>query len=215
MRYSGFVDATPHGRCDHRQHRVSAGLTIRRPTPNFSNTITKPPNRPTSFPQTYRQSTGQLIQQNRYARIPGRSEANDDANSQRASRTAMGGRQIRPATVWKTKSEEINAAILGGKRAQRPPWLEVLYKCPPSETVVRTVSHGHRAPKKKAAKPRNLYRPQPISYPEDKLRQIFFKDHPWELARPRVLIESDGKDYQFVDWSKGLRQPGVPLTGEW
>ena len=127
----------------------------------------------------------------------------------------MGGRQIRPATVWKTKSEELNAAILGGKKVQRPPWLEVLYKCPPSETLVRTVPPRHRAPKKNAVKPRNIYRPQPISYPEDRLRQIFFKDHPWELARPRVLVESDGKDYQFVDWSKGLRQPGIPLSGEW
>jgi small subunit ribosomal protein S23 len=29
-----------------------------------------------------------------------------------------------------------------------------------------------------------------------------------------VIIETDGKDYQRIDWSKGLRQPGIPLSGE-
>ena len=127
----------------------------------------------------------------------------------------MGGRQIRPATVWKTKSAELQQAIMPNRTMDMPPWMDVLYKCPPSETLVRTVPPRHRAPSKKATKPRHIYRPQPITFPEDKLRQIFFKDHPWELARPRVLVETDGKDYQHVDWSKGLRQPGLPLTGEW
>lgn len=86
---------------------------------------------------------------------------------------------------------------------------------PPAESLVRTVTPRHRMPNPKAKKPKKLYRPQAISYPEDALRTSFYKDHPWELARPRVVLELDGKDYQHCDWSKGLRQPGVPLTGEW
>jgi len=35
-----------------------------------------------------------------------------------------------------------------------------------------------------------------------------------ELARPRVITEFDGKDATRCDWSKGLQQFGVPLTGE-
>lgn len=34
-------------------------------------------------------------------------------------------------------------------------------------------------------------RPRAIVYPEDKLRRQFFKDHPFELSRPKVLVEND------------------------
>jgi len=58
-----------------------------------------------------------------------------------------------------------------------------------------------------------MYMPQKIEYPEDKLRTQFYRDHPWELARPRVLVENDGKDYLKYDWSK-MPQKGKPLDGE-
>lgn len=29
-----------------------------------------------------------------------------------------------------------------------------------------------------------------------------------------MIIEMDGKDALRYDWSKGLRQPGMPLCGE-
>lgn len=63
-------------------------------------------------------------------------------------------------------------------------------------------------------KPRNIFKPQRIIHPEDELRQTFFKDHPWELARPRIAVELDGKDAQYLDWSTGLQQPGMQVTGE-
>jgi len=62
-------------------------------------------------------------------------------------------------------------------------------------------------------KPSKMFKPQQIVYEEDSIRQDFYKDHPWELARPRILLETDGKDGQKCDWSK-LRQPGRPLNGE-
>ncbi|KAM0428602.1 hypothetical protein ACHAPT_006963 [Fusarium lateritium] len=133
----------------------------------------------------------------------------------RTSKLAMGGRQIRPARVFQTVTEEINHSLLGQKSAAPPPWYSIMQTVPPSETLVRTIPPRHRGVNPRATKPRNIYRPQRIKYLEDSLRTTFYKDHPWELARPRIIMELDGKDYQRYDWSKGLRQPGIPLTGEW
>ena len=58
-----------------------------------------------------------------------------------------------------------------------------------------------------------MFQPMKIEYPEDKLREEFFGDHPWELARPRIVLEDDGKDYQNQDWSR-IEQPGKQLDGE-
>jgi small subunit ribosomal protein S23 len=58
-----------------------------------------------------------------------------------------------------------------------------------------------------------MFQPHNIVYPEDKIRAQFFQDHPWELARPRVLVENDGKDFVRHDWSK-LVQPRKALDGE-
>ncbi|KAG6040754.1 hypothetical protein E4U41_007194 [Claviceps citrina] len=126
----------------------------------------------------------------------------------------MGGRQIRPARVFQAVSQELNHQMLAGHAVVQPPWYQVMNAVPPAESLVRIIPPRHRMPNPKAKKPKKLYRPQSISYPEDALRTNFYKDHPWELARPRVILELDGKDYQYCDWSKGLRQPGVPLTGE-
>lgn len=129
----------------------------------------------------------------------------------------MGGRQIRPATIWKTKNLQLNSQVLEQHPVERPPWFNVLATCPPGESLVRPIPTQHHeiVPKtRKQRKPKHIYKPQRLAYPEDKLRRTFFMDHPWELARPRNLVEQDGKDYQLVDWSKGLRQQSVPLTGE-
>lgn len=58
-----------------------------------------------------------------------------------------------------------------------------------------------------------MFQPLQIMYPEDKMRTTFFNDHPWELARPRTVIENDGNDARLWDWSK-IEQPGKPLDGE-
>lgn len=95
-----------------------------------------------------------------------------------------------------------------------PRWLKVAESIQPTEVAVRTIPVQLEAPKPGMRKPRRTYRPQKIVYEEDELRQTFFKDHPWELARPRILIEQDGNDALRLDWSKGLVQPGFPLSGE-
>ncbi|KAF9427492.1 mitochondrial ribosomal small subunit component [Podila epigama] len=58
-------------------------------------------------------------------------------------------------------------------------------------------------------------RPKKIVYPEDKLRRRFYEDHPWELRRPRCLVETTGNGTQR-NW-KSLLQEGrsiADLTGE-
>ncbi|KAF9996630.1 mitochondrial ribosomal small subunit component [Entomortierella chlamydospora] len=58
-------------------------------------------------------------------------------------------------------------------------------------------------------------RPKVIVYPEDRLRRRFYEDHPWELRRPRCLVETNG-DGTNRDWSKLLQEGRsiADLTGE-
>lgn len=58
-----------------------------------------------------------------------------------------------------------------------------------------------------------MFKPQTIEYEEDQLRREFYSDHPWELARPRIVLENDGRDSQRCDWSR-IQQLGRPLNGE-
>ena len=54
-----------------------------------------------------------------------------------------------------------------------------------------------------------------LSYQEDRLRWEYFNDHPWELARPRVVLEDDGRDSQKWDWSVPLDHSlSRPRAGE-
>ncbi|KAI0116440.1 mitochondrial ribosomal protein [Nemania sp. FL0031] len=127
----------------------------------------------------------------------------------------MGGqRQIRPARVYQTVSNIMNQRILPHKKVQKPIWYDVIQSIPPSETLTRPFPPQHKIPNPKVRRPSRLYQPQQLVYEEDALRRQFYKDHPWELARPRVIVELDGRDAERYDWSKGLHQPGLPLSGE-
>lgn len=126
----------------------------------------------------------------------------------------MKSRQIRPAKVCQTVAAELSSPVVPKYRVEEPPWYKTLNAIPQSEALTRAVPVRHRAPDPKLKWPRNSFRPQQITFPEDSLRRLFYQDHPWELARPRLLVELDGKDARMCDWSKGLRQPGMPLSGE-
>lgn len=121
----------------------------------------------------------------------------------------MGRYDFRPMRVRETAR-----ALLNAKREETlPQWFDIVGNIPPSETLARPVQ---RTPKpKKNRKPSRMFQPLPITYPEDKLRSDFFGDHPWELARPRIIVEdsgNDAKEYGY-DWSK-IVQPGKQLDGE-
>ena len=92
-----------------------------------------------------------------------------------------------------------------------PPWFNTIANVPPttSQLLVRP-AFRHKPKRKKASR---LFSPIEIKYPEDHLRNTFFAEHPWELARPRIVLESDGKDYQQENWEK-MTQPSKRLDGE-
>jgi small subunit ribosomal protein S23 len=97
------------------------------------------------------------------------------------------------------------------RNAALPIWYRVLGEIPTSETLARPIL---RAPRPKGSrKPSRMFQPLPIVYPEDELRKDFFGDHPWELARPRIILEDSGNDAKGWDWSQ-IQQPGKPLDGE-
>jgi len=128
-------------------------------------------------------------------------------------------------------------ANLETKRTRTAPsWLDVVGDVPPAQILTRQqpiqhpltqvrarrLSNGRveqytqviKSRKPKSSKPSKLFSPVQLKYEEDALRHRFFSDHPWELARPRVVLETSGDQYRHADWSTGLIQPGVPLSGE-
>lgn len=80
----------------------------------------------------------------------------------------------------------------------------------PRTTVEVTTMKSTRS-KKKASQ---LFQPLPIRYEEDELRKQFYSDHPWELARPRVVLETSGDNRTFRDYSQNVRSRNAPLNGE-
>jgi small subunit ribosomal protein S23 len=122
-----------------------------------------------------------------------------------------------------------------GKINKLPQWVDVVGEIPPSETLIRHPPPQHQLvrqrmktvagsskpqvvfevqeKRRKSKKPSRLFQPLELKYEEDELRHDFFRDHPWELARPRVLLESTGKDHENYDWSR-IKQPGKRLDGE-
>lgn len=123
-------------------------------------------------------------------------------------------RQMKPGRVYQAVTTLLNHRVYPTTRVQKPVWYHVIESIPPSEVLTRPLPPQHKAPNPRVRKASRLFQPQHIVYEEDELRSQFYRDHPWELARPRMIIETDGKDAQRYDWSKGLRQPGMPLCGE-
>lgn len=123
----------------------------------------------------------------------------------------MGRYDFRPLRVHQAATQ-----LLAVQRdLNPPPWLDVIGTIPPSQTLVRTqpLRHSERAQRLKTRKPSKMFQPTKLVYEEDALRKTFFSDHPWELARPRMVIENDGKDAEKDDWSK-MVQPHKKLSGE-
>ncbi|KAK4171893.1 mitochondrial ribosomal protein S25 [Triangularia setosa] len=132
---------------------------------------------------------------------------------------ARGPSRLLASRVHRTATEHLSSTIYPETYNPPPPWVTALANIPPSEIWTRPYPAQHslspaHLPKSRKTPPKNLYRPTKIVHPEDRLRKDFYSDHPWELARPKLLMEIDGKDARYWDWSKGLRQPGMKLSGE-
>ena len=123
----------------------------------------------------------------------------------------MGRYDFRPLHVHQTATQLLNTERI----TKTPPWYNVVGSITPAQTLVRTqpLPHQHRKGRIRTKKSSKLFQPQTINYEEDALRKEFFKDHPWELARPRLVIEDDGKDSQKTDWSR-IEQSHKALSGE-
>ncbi|EDO01457.1 hypothetical protein SS1G_03932 [Sclerotinia sclerotiorum 1980 UF-70] len=112
----------------------------------------------------------------------------------------MRGLNLKPSRVYQTAAALLESESI----SQAPPWYKTIGSVPPSEILTRTQPVQHRGSNgrprtKKASK---LFKPQTIVYEEDRIRQEFFRDHPWELARPRIVLENDGRDGQRCDWTR-------------
>jgi small subunit ribosomal protein S23 len=122
----------------------------------------------------------------------------------------MGRYDLRPQRVHTYASQLLSHSRL----TTPPPWLAPISSNPPPERLVRPLLQRSQIPTTKIPKSRKAsrtFRPVHLRYEEDRLRWDYFNDHPWELARPRVVLENDGRDAEKWDWSvpldHGVRRP--------
>ncbi|KAI5306496.1 hypothetical protein KEM56_000617 [Ascosphaera pollenicola] len=119
--------------------------------------------------------------------------------------------------------------MANGKTRKTPAWLDITSEIPPAAVLTRNTVIPHTLERQRKVTDRETgeivtvvqrhgrrrhdIKPRKLVYEEDNLRRRFYKDHPWELARPRVILEQRGNDYKQHDWSR-LVQPGKRLDGE-
>jgi small subunit ribosomal protein S23 len=121
-------------------------------------------------------------------------------------------------------------------KASPPIWTDIMSLIPPAQILTRKQPTHHPTPeirtrnlsnarialtrttpskKTQLTQRQALYKPLPLEYSEDALRQNFYTDHPWELARPRVILETVGPTASQTHTAyTSIQPPGVPLSGE-
>ncbi|KAI7851446.1 mitochondrial ribosomal protein S25 [Circinella umbellata] len=139
-----------------------------------------------------------------------------------------------------TKLEQHASNLLKGKLLKKSPvWLNAVRAVPPGPSIIRSrnpnvnvsaqsgvekeLFHNQleqqQQQKSTRYKQKHLRtkppRPAAIVYPEDKLRRQFYKDHPFELARPQSLVENK-LGLNRTDYSQLLLPDMLPeeVTGE-
>src|SRR5580700_11761566 len=104
----------------------------------------------------------------------------------------MGRYNLTASRVYQTATQVLEANLNSprSKVLHTPSWYKTVGAIPPGEILTRSQPVQLEKPRKsRTKKPSKLFKPQPITYEEDKLRKEFYSDHPWELARPRVILE--------------------------
>ncbi|KAJ1821053.1 mitochondrial ribosomal small subunit component [Coemansia sp. S610] len=80
------------------------------------------------------------------------------------------------------------------------------------ERIERAVAEGCVTSRHKKSQLRTQStKPPRIEFPEDRLRRTFYRNHPFEKERPRIVMEPTGQTEQ--DWSQ-LTQGHGQVTGE-
>ncbi|KAF2840533.1 mitochondrial ribosomal protein [Patellaria atrata CBS 101060] len=120
----------------------------------------------------------------------------------------MGRYDFRPSRVHQTATHLFEI----GRLRALPPWYNIVADFPPSQILVRPIQRT-QLEKKVKRKASRMFQPAQLTYPEDRLRRDFYSDHPWELARPKIVLENDGNDSKGWDWSR-IQQPEKRLDGE-
>lgn len=148
---------------------------------------------------------------------------------------------VNTKAAMKTKNEalkvlELTSRLLkAGVITQKPAWFDIISAHPPSLDVTKTPKslelHQEADPLttlfvkqsgfyktracRKDVKQKNssLFRIPKLELFEDELRDVFYHQHPWELSRPKIIVETTGTDAEKCDWSHML-QLLKPLDGE-
>ncbi|SCW01951.1 LAFE_0E10858g1_1 [Lachancea fermentati] len=134
--------------------------------------------------------------------------------------------------------ERTSSYLKAGLLTKTPAWYDVVASVPPSKSFVREPRLINPSTKRntsflpefnqelnkrnetfktrantldKKVATNSIYSAPKLTYAEDKLRELFYKQHPWELSRPKVLVENTGNE--SYDWST-IQQLGKPLDGE-
>lgn len=121
----------------------------------------------------------------------------------------MGGKSTpSPLAVAKQVNRLLNVGLL----KHEPVWYQPVLNTPPMTDFARKPAQTHQT--RSWNRENDIREIQKIHQGvELYLRKKFYKEHPWELARPRVVVEEDGADYVRQDWSR-MEQNGKPLDGE-
>lgn len=123
----------------------------------------------------------------------------------------MGGAQrakLSPLAVAAQAKRLVKAGLI----PREPIWYQPVLDTPPMTDLSRRPAQTHQG--RVGNKPTDIREIQSINrgyavY----FRKQFYKEHPWELARPKVIVEEDGADYVRQDWSR-MEQFAKPLDGE-
>lgn len=126
--------------------------------------------------------------------------------------------------------ERTSSYLKSGLLKNKPAWFDVVANHPPATDLTRvpkTIKNSsyndpilkmlntktRLTDKELANKNNSIHRVPKLKFVEDELRDLFYKKHPWEFSRPKVLIENEGNDNTKCDWSHMI-QLNKPLDGE-
>src|ERR1043165_7006753 len=95
----------------------------------------------------------------------------------------------------------VSRLLTGGIVKTLPAWYSAMEKFPPRQNLLRDPLQSRKSKKRhwlsntKSHSQKHLKtkvpRPPTIHYMEDRLRREFYRDHPYELWRPQILMENN------------------------
>lgn len=107
-------------------------------------------------------------------------------------------------------AQRVESGLQGGIIRNAPIWYDAIKQNPPSDLfcAYRAILpeetgsfYTRRVGQRK--RPNYITKPQAIVYPEDKVRDTFYASHPFELSRPRSLLQYESS-FDAYDWSKNI-----------